>query len=55
MPLSQKTIDVVKSTAPAVAANGEAIIDTFYRDLLTNPNNHDIMVKGTSKNPRRLP
>lgn len=45
MPLSQQTIDIVKSTAPAVAANGEAIISTFYHDLLTNPDNKDIMVK----------
>lgn len=45
MPLSQKTIDIVKATAPAVAANGDAIINTFYHDLLTNPDNADIMVK----------
>ena len=45
MPLSQSTIDIVKKTAPAVASNGEAIIDTFYRDLLTNPDNAEIMKK----------
>lgn len=45
MPLSQKTIEIVKQTAPAVAENGEVIINTFYHDLLTNPDNKNIMHK----------
>ncbi len=45
MRLSQNTIDVVKETAAVVAANGEAIVNKFYRDLLTDPDNCDIMHK----------
>ncbi len=45
MPLSQSTIDIVKKTAPAVASNGQAIVETFYRDMLTNPDNAEIVKK----------
>lgn len=45
MLLLQNTIDFVKVTATFVASNGEAIVSTFFHDLLTDPNNVDIMLK----------
>ena len=36
MSLSQKSIDIVKATAPVVAANAEAITSTMYEIMFTN-------------------